>query len=110
MVNRRACEAAHTSSGIGKPYRMVLLPAVFGSLGATEDAMPRTNFWSRSVSRIELDQRSREARLRLERIEPRLMPACRTEAVLWRDFPPASKSEEASSASPRRSGEGYLPR
>jgi hypothetical protein len=27
------------------------------------------NFWSRSLSRVELDQRSREARLRLERME-----------------------------------------
>jgi len=32
--------------------------------------MPSINLWSRSVSRVELDQRSREARLRLERIEP----------------------------------------
>jgi hypothetical protein len=31
--------------------------------------MLRTNFWSRSVPRVELDQRSREARLRLEGIE-----------------------------------------
>jgi hypothetical protein len=31
--------------------------------------MWRSNFWSRSLSRVELDQRSREARLRLERIE-----------------------------------------
>jgi len=31
--------------------------------------MPRTNLWSQSVPRIELDQRSREARLRFERID-----------------------------------------
>jgi hypothetical protein len=31
--------------------------------------MPRTNLWSQSVSRIELDQRCREARLRFERID-----------------------------------------
>jgi hypothetical protein len=31
--------------------------------------MPRINPWSLSVPRVELDQRSREARLRLERIE-----------------------------------------
>jgi hypothetical protein len=66
--------------------------------------MPRTNFWSRSVSRVELDQRSREARLRLERIEPRLMPARHTEAVLWRDFPPASKSEERNPLRPAGTG------
>ena len=28
--------------------------------------MPRTNLWGQSVSRIEIDQRSREARLRFE--------------------------------------------
>jgi hypothetical protein len=31
--------------------------------------MPSINFWSRSLSRVELDQRAREARLRLERLE-----------------------------------------
>jgi hypothetical protein len=31
--------------------------------------MPRTNLWNRTVPRVELDQRSREARLRLEQIE-----------------------------------------
>jgi hypothetical protein len=34
-----------------------------------EGAMPRINLWSQSVPRVELDQRSREARLQLERIE-----------------------------------------
>jgi hypothetical protein len=29
----------------------------------------RTNLWSKSVPRVELDQRSREARLRLEQLE-----------------------------------------
>jgi hypothetical protein len=36
--------------------------------------MPKTNLWNQSVPRVELDQRSREARLRLERIEPRPLP------------------------------------
>jgi hypothetical protein len=36
--------------------------------------MPRTNLWSQSVPRVELDQRSREARLRLEQIERLLIP------------------------------------
>jgi len=31
--------------------------------------MSRINYWSRSLSRVELDQRSREARLRYEQIE-----------------------------------------
>jgi hypothetical protein len=39
-----------------------------------ESAMPKDNFWSKSVPRVELDQRSREARLRLERIELLLAP------------------------------------
>jgi hypothetical protein len=39
-----------------------------------EGAMPRMNIWSQSVPRVELDQRSREARLRLQRIERLLIP------------------------------------
>jgi hypothetical protein len=31
--------------------------------------MMRANLWNKSVSRVELDQRARDARLRLERIE-----------------------------------------
>lgn len=31
--------------------------------------MPRTNLWDRSLPRVELDRRSREARLRFERID-----------------------------------------
>ncbi len=31
--------------------------------------MLRINLWSRSLSRVELDRRSREARLRLEQLE-----------------------------------------
>jgi hypothetical protein len=58
--------------------------------------------------RVELDQRSRAARLRLERIEPRLLPARRTEAVLWRDFPPASKSEERNPLRPAGAGKVNL--
>jgi hypothetical protein len=36
-------------------------------------AMRRINFWSRSLSRVELDQRSREVRLRRERLEQLLI-------------------------------------
>jgi len=35
--------------------------------------MPTANLWNRSVPRVELDQRAREARLRLEQLE-RLVP------------------------------------
>jgi hypothetical protein len=34
----------------------------------------RTNLWSKSVSRVEIDRRSREARLRFERIDRLLIP------------------------------------
>ena len=34
-----------------------------------EGAMLRANIWNESVSRVELDQQARDARLRLERIE-----------------------------------------
>jgi hypothetical protein len=50
-----------------------------------EGAMPSINFWSRSLSRVELDQRSREARLRLERIERLLVShAAKRQPRLWR--------------------------
>ena len=53
------------------------LPGALGSVRVMEGAMPRTNLWSQSVPRVELDQRSREARLRLERIERLFVPrAC----------------------------------
>ena len=35
--------------------------------------MLRANLWNKSVSRVELDQRARDARLRLERIERLLL-------------------------------------
>ena len=38
-----------------------------------EGAM-RANQWNKSVPRVELDQRARDARLRLERIERLLVP------------------------------------
>jgi hypothetical protein len=50
------------------------LPAALGSVRAMEGGMPRTNLWNQSVPRVELDQRSREARLRLERIERLFVP------------------------------------
>ena len=39
--------------------------------------MPRTNLWSHSVPRVELDQRSREASLRLEQIKRLFKPPVR---------------------------------
>jgi len=40
-----------------------------GGILLMEGAMPRMNVWGRSLPRIELDQRSRDARLRLEQLE-----------------------------------------
>src|SRR5215831_14900051 len=62
------CEVVHTSVEIIK----VLVnanPGLLGNVHASEGVMPRTNLWSRSASRIEIDQRSREARLRFERTD-----------------------------------------
>jgi hypothetical protein len=62
------CEVAHTSSRIGE--LLVLPPPAFAEgTRAVEGAVMRTNLWSKSVPRVELDQRSREARLRLEQLE-----------------------------------------
>jgi hypothetical protein len=44
--------------------------------------MPRTNLWSQSVSRIEIDQRSREARLRFEQAD-RLLVLSATVTHFW---------------------------
>jgi hypothetical protein len=47
--------------------------------------MPRANLWSRSLPRIELDRRSREARLRFERIDRLfILPATVTPSRLRR--------------------------
>ena len=45
-----------------------------GAHGRMEGAIPRINYWSWSLSRSELDQRSRETRLRFERLERLLLP------------------------------------
>ena len=44
--------------------------------------MLRANLWNNSVSRVELDQRARDARLRLERVE-RLVVPCAAVAGSW---------------------------
>src|SRR5206468_2382127 len=65
------CEGTHTSQRIGELF-VAPLPAArrhSGGILLMEGAMPRMNVWGRSLPRIELDQRSREARLRLEQLE-----------------------------------------
>ena len=52
-------------------------PAAAGSVRAMEGAMLRANLWNDSVSRVELDQRARDARLRLERHRTTVGDACR---------------------------------
>jgi len=71
---QKMCEVAHTSNRIGKAIWHPA-PRSLGSVGDAEDAMPRYDlWWCRILPRIELDQRSREARLQLERIEWLLIP------------------------------------
>jgi hypothetical protein len=56
---------------------MVVSPWLFaGGVRAVEGAKMKNepNLLSKSVPRVELDQRSREARLRIERIERLLVP------------------------------------
>jgi hypothetical protein len=52
-----------------------------------EGAMLKANLWSKSVPRVELDQRARDARVRLERIERQLvLRATSTHSSLRRLF------------------------
>jgi hypothetical protein len=44
-------------------------------IGAVEGTMSRKNLWNKSVPRIELDQRARDARVRLDQIERLAVPA-----------------------------------
>ena len=48
--------------------------AFAGGVRAMEGAKMTTNLLSKSVPRVDIDQRSREARLRIERIERLLVP------------------------------------
>jgi hypothetical protein len=41
---------------------------------AAEGSMSRQNLWKKSVPRVELDQRARDARLQLDRIERLAVP------------------------------------
>ena len=59
--------------GIGELYGGVAL-AFAGGVRAVEGAKMTANLLSKSVPRVDIDQRSREARLRIERIERLLVP------------------------------------
>jgi hypothetical protein len=63
-------------AGIGNLYA-ARLPAVPAWSVPLEGAVPRTSLWSHSVPRVELDQRSGEASLRLEQVERLLKPPVR---------------------------------
>ena len=81
----KMCEVAHTSNRIGKAIRHTA-PRSLGSVGDTEGVMPRYDlWWCRILPRIELDQRSREARLQLERIEWLLIPPAAGKRRLFGD-------------------------
>jgi len=58
------CEVVHTSV----ETRAVLL-TLLGNVLRSRSVVARTNLWDQSVPRVELDQRSREARLRFERVD-----------------------------------------
>ena len=62
------CEVAHTSVEISKVL-LTPAPASARERPCHGGVMPRTNRWNQSVPRVELDQRSRAARLRFERID-----------------------------------------
>jgi hypothetical protein len=72
-INRRQCEAAHTSL---RDRRAIGAPTSGFRWGsrAVEGAMMRTNLSIKSAPRVELDERSRAARLRRERIDRLLIP------------------------------------
>ena len=60
-----------------------------------EGAISRTNLWSQSVPRVELGQRSREARLRLERIERQPLPVYCSNAFPAQAISYGGKSRES---------------
>jgi hypothetical protein len=62
------CEVAHTSAETGKVL-LTPAPASARERRCIGSVMSRTNLWSQSVSRIDIDQRSREARLRFEQTD-----------------------------------------
>src|SRR5437763_16466400 len=49
-----------------------------------EDAMARTNIWNKSVPRVELDQRARDAGVRLVQIERLIVPRASVAGVWLR--------------------------
>jgi len=60
--------------------------------------MLRKNLWNKSVPRVELDQRARDARLRLDQIERLAVPPT---AKMFRAFGPRSITLSTSSESKR---------
>ena len=61
------CEAPHTS--FGSPASFIGHLAVAKVFVTWRTIMPRTDLLEQSTTRVELDQRSRDARLRLECVE-----------------------------------------
>jgi hypothetical protein len=65
-------------------------------IGAGEVVMLRKNPWNKSVPRVELDQRARDARLRLDQIERLAVPPA---AEISGSFGPRSITPSTSSKS-----------
>jgi hypothetical protein len=65
----KQCDPAHTLSERGLHICVALSPAAGRGVRAMEGAMLKAILCNRSASRVEIDQRARDARLRLEQIE-----------------------------------------
>ena len=68
------CDAGHTSSGIDTLFVRHFRDFAEERRPVWRAAMPRNNVEVRVVPRVELDQRAREARLRIERAERLFAP------------------------------------
>jgi hypothetical protein len=66
------CDPVHTHPNSERILKQ-LRPAAAGAR-ATEGAMPKVDRWYNGVPRVELNQRARDARLRLERLKRLLVP------------------------------------
>ena len=70
------CDPAHMRFALDEIFAGSA-PAMVGSMRAMEGVMPRANLWNNGAPRVELDERARDARLRLERVERLFAPHTR---------------------------------
>ena len=76
------CDAGHTPSGIGPLLVCHFRDFAEAGRRVWRAAMPRNNLEVRLLPRVELDQRAREARLRLGRAERLVRAASRPDLLL----------------------------